>query len=73
MRWAGKDTTIEIQSDIVAIDEYLQFERVIFVKKSISISACYSYKVIGDVLANKQSRDKILLSTITAPIYGASY
>jgi hypothetical protein len=31
MRWVGKDIIIENQSEIVAIEGYLQFERVIFV------------------------------------------
>jgi hypothetical protein len=31
MRWVGKEIIIKIQSEIVAIEGYLQFERVIFV------------------------------------------
>ncbi len=31
MRWVGKEIIIEIQSEIVAIEGYLQFEHVIFV------------------------------------------
>jgi hypothetical protein len=31
MRWVGKEIIIEIQSEIVAIEGYLQFECVIFV------------------------------------------
>ena len=34
MRWVGKEIIIEIQSEIVAIEGYLQFERVIFVLKT---------------------------------------
>jgi hypothetical protein len=30
MRWVGKETIIELQSGTVAIEGYLQFERVIF-------------------------------------------
>ncbi len=35
MRWVGKEIIIEIQSEVVAIEGYLQFERVIFVLKNL--------------------------------------
>jgi hypothetical protein len=35
MRWVGKEIIIEIQSEIVAIEGYLQFERAICCVKNI--------------------------------------
>jgi hypothetical protein len=33
MRGVGKETVIQVQSDIVAIEGYMKFERVVFVLK----------------------------------------
>jgi hypothetical protein len=38
---AGKETVIEPQSGIVAIEGYLIFELVVSCQTSISLSACY--------------------------------
>jgi hypothetical protein len=41
MTWVGKEQVIQLLSGIVAVEDYLQFERPTC-KQSISLSACYS-------------------------------
>jgi hypothetical protein len=50
MRWVGKKIITEIQSKIVAIDGYLQYQRVIFVFKNIFPFPLAKDKLTGDVL-----------------------
>ncbi len=58
MRSVGKETIIEIQSEIVAIEGYLQFERAIFCVKKIFPFPLATGKLTGDVLTNRQSGTK---------------
>jgi hypothetical protein len=49
MRWVRKETIIEIQSEVVAIKGYLQFEHVKNCKKHIFVSLLQE-KLKGDIL-----------------------
>ncbi len=69
MRWVGRETIIEHQSGTVAIEGYLQSERVIFFcKKYISVTTCYS-SIKKRCLDKWVKRRKMFLSAITLPIY----
>jgi hypothetical protein len=74
MRWVGKETIIEHHSGAVAIEDFLQFERVIFLlKKPPSIFACYSLINRLFYFYIKQSDAKMFLSAIIAPVYWRVY
>jgi hypothetical protein len=56
---------LELQSGFVAIKGYFKFKLVV----SLFPFPLAATQVIGDVLTNRQSGDKMFLSAITAPMY----
>ncbi len=62
MKWVRKEIIIEIQSEIVAIDVYLQFT-VLYMNEFLDKKKPFTFflptaKLKGDVLTNSQSGDK---------------
>ncbi len=60
MMWVETETVIELQSGIVAIEAYLQFERAVFVLK---IYFHFRLLQLGDVLTNRGSDTNLALPT----------
>jgi hypothetical protein len=63
------ETVTELQSGIVAIEVYLQFKRIVFGYKNLFPFPLATAFLIGIVLTNRQSGDKMLFLALTAPIY----